>query len=72
MSYEAIQSSCSKFGPSYVVITLPEAAEWTDLERRSALSPTLQLELSGNEENFRLRLSGPAGVKAFLAAKLAF
>ena len=53
-------------------ITLPEAAEWMDMERRCCPFLTLQLETSGNEENCWLSLSGPAGVKAFLAAELAF
>ena len=53
------------------VISLPEAAEWIDMERKCCPFLTLQLEASGEQENWRLRLSGPTGVKAFLAAELA-
>ena len=52
------------------MITLPEAAEWIDMERRCCPFLTLQLEASGEEEKWWLRLSGPAGVKVFLAAEL--
>ncbi len=52
-------------------VSLPEAAEWVAMERRCCSFLTLQLEASGGEQNWWLRLSGPAGVKDFLAAELA-
>jgi hypothetical protein len=50
-------------------VTLPEAAEWVDMERRCCPFLTIQLETPGGEDDWWLRLSGPAGAKAFLAAE---
>ena len=53
------------------IISLPEAAEWIDMERRCCPFLTLEMEVSGVQSDWWLRLSGPSGVKAFLAAELA-
>src|SRR5262245_19072696 len=51
-------------------ISLPETAEWISMERLCCPFLTLQIEVSGAQGNWILRLTGPAGVKAFLAAEL--
>jgi hypothetical protein len=50
-------------------ITLPEVAEWMSLERLCC--PFLKLELfaAGQQTNWLLTLTGPAGVKALLQAE---
>lgn len=50
-------------------LMLPEAAEWIDMERRCCPFLTIQLEAPGGGEDFWLRLRGPAGTKAILAAQ---
>ncbi len=52
------------------MISLPEAAEWIDMERRCCPFLTLEMEVSGLQSDWWLRLSGPSGVKPLLAAEL--
>jgi len=47
-------------------VTLPEVAEWITLERLCCPFLTFQLSTSGNQADWVLRLTGPAGVKALL------
>ena len=49
-------------------VTLPEVAEWISMERRCCPFLTLQLHVSGEEENWILTLSGTEGVKPLLEA----
>jgi hypothetical protein len=51
-------------------ISLRDAAEWIEMERKCCPFLTLQLEVSGTERNWWLKLSGPPGAKAFLASEL--
>jgi hypothetical protein len=51
------------------VIRLPEVAEWISMERLCCPFLTLQLSASGSHPQWRLRLTGPAGVKALLEAE---
>lgn len=50
-------------------VSLPEVAEWIHLERLCCPFLTLQLEASGQANDWRLHLRGPAGVKAILDAE---
>jgi hypothetical protein len=43
-----------------------EAAEWLAMERRCCPFLTLQLDATGNDANYWIKLKGPPGVKAFL------
>ena len=52
-------------------ITLPEAAEWISMERLCCPFLTFQLSTSGNEAEWTLKLTGPAGSKAILEAAFA-
>lgn len=52
-------------------IALSEAAEWMEMERQCCPFLTIQLEVSGAAADWWLRLSGPPGAKAVLAAELA-
>ena len=47
-------------------ISLPEVADWIRMERLCCPFLTFQLSASGNEANWVLKLTGPAGVKALL------
>ena len=47
-------------------ITLPEVAEWMSMERLCCPFLTLQLSAAGNQDNWILTLTGPAGVKPLL------
>ena len=47
-------------------ISLPEAAEWIELERRCCPFLTLELSASGSQEDWILTLTGPEGTKALL------
>jgi hypothetical protein len=49
-------------------ITLPEVAEWISMERLCCPFLTLELAASGNRDEWVLKLTGPAGVKAILEA----
>jgi hypothetical protein len=46
------------------------AAEWITMERRCCPFLTLQLETTGNHTGYWVKLRGPVGVKAFIAAEL--
>src|SRR5882757_6024807 len=50
-------------------VTLPEVAEWIAFERLCCPFLTLQLSASGSEADWRLTLTGPAGVEALLDAE---
>ena len=50
-------------------VTLPEVAEWMKMERLCCPFLTLQLSASGNQADWILTLTGPAGVKALLDAE---
>jgi hypothetical protein len=50
-------------------ITLPEVAEWMNMERLCCPFLTLQLSAAGNEESWFLTLTGPEGVKPLLEAE---
>jgi len=50
-------------------ITLPEVAEWMSMERLCCPFLTLQLSASGDQGDWVLNLTGPAGAKAVLAAE---
>ncbi len=50
-------------------ITLPEVAEWINMERLCGPFLMLQLSASGNQAAWFLTLTGPAGVKALLQAE---
>lgn len=45
--------------------SLVEAAQWISLERQCCPFPTFQLK-AGGEQDYRLILRGPAGIKAIL------
>jgi hypothetical protein len=47
-----------------------EVARWVTLERRCCPFLTFALELAPAEDALRLRLTGPAGTRAFLDAEL--
>jgi hypothetical protein len=51
------------------VATMPEVAEWMAMERRCCPFLTLQLEATGEGKDYVVKLSGPDGVKAFLASE---
>lgn len=50
-------------------IRLPEVAEWMSMERLCCPFLTLQLSASGNQGDWLLKLTGPAGIKALLEAE---
>ena len=50
-------------------ISLPELAEWIAMERLCCPFLDFQLSVSGNLPEWRLVLTGPAGVKAILASE---
>lgn len=50
-------------------ITLPEVAEWISMERLCCPFLTLQVSASGNQPDWVLSLTGPAGVKPLLDAE---
>jgi hypothetical protein len=50
-------------------ITLPEAAEWINMERLCCPFLTLQLSAVGNQMHWVLNLTGPEGVKPLLDAE---
>lgn len=49
--------------------TMPDVAEWMSLERRCCPFLTLQLEALGDGADFKVKLLGPDGVKAFLQSE---
>ena len=48
---------------------LPEVAEWISLERLCCPFLTFQLSTSGDQSDWLLKLTGPAGVKPLLKAE---
>ena len=50
-------------------MTLPEVAEWINLERLCCPFLTLQLSVSGNQADWLLKLTGPVGVKPLLQSE---
>jgi hypothetical protein len=52
-------------------ITLPEAAEWISMERLCCPFLKFELSTSGNQSEWTLKLTGPAGSKAILEAAFA-
>jgi catechol 2,3-dioxygenase-like lactoylglutathione lyase family enzyme len=50
-------------------ISLQEVAEWITMERLCCPFLTLQLSATGNQEDWILTLTGPAGVKSLLEAE---
>lgn len=50
-------------------ISLPEVAEWISMERLCCPFLTLQLSASGDQADWLLKLTGPAGVKPLLQAE---
>jgi hypothetical protein len=50
-------------------LTLPETAEWVSMERLCCPFLTLQLSATGNQTDWLLTLTGPAGVKPLLEAE---
>jgi hypothetical protein len=51
------------------LVSLPDAAEWISMERMCCPFLTLQLSASGNQTDWVLTLTGPAGVKSLLDAE---
>lgn len=54
------------------VISLLEVAEWMNLERLCCPFFNLELSATGSQRNWRLALTGPAGVKELLDAEFPF
>ena len=52
-------------------ITLPEVAEWISMERLCCPFLIFQLSTSGNQTEWTLKLTGPAGSKRILEAAFA-
>lgn len=52
-------------------ITLPETAEWISMERLCCPFLKFELSTSGNQSEWTLKLTGPAGSKAILEAAFA-
>ena len=50
-------------------ISLPEVAEWIGMERLCCPFLSFQLSASGNQVDWRLKLTGPKGVKPLLQAE---
>ena len=51
------------------IVTLPEAAEWINMERLCCPFLTLQLSAAGNETDWTLTLTGPEGVKPLIVGE---
>lgn len=49
--------------------TMIEVAEWMSMERRCCPFLTLQIEATGDGSDFKVKLLGPDGVKAFLQSE---
>ena len=49
-----------------VGVSLPELAQWISLERLCCPFLKFQLEVSGQEDFWRIQLTGPTGAKAIL------
>ena len=58
-----------RFRLDYDKMSLREVAEWISMERLCCPFLTFQLETSGTEDEFSLRLGGPFGVKGLLQAE---
>ncbi|MCU1259012.1 MAG: hypothetical protein JWO80_1897 [Bryobacterales bacterium] len=50
-------------------ISLQDVAEWISMEKLCCPFLTFQLETSGSEADYSLRVSGPTGVKELLGAE---
>ena len=62
-------SSGYTFRLDSVAVTLPETAEWMNMERLCCPFLTLQLSVSGNDADWNLTLNGPESIKPLLDAE---
>ena len=54
------------------IAALPQLVRWMDNERRCCPFLTFGIEVGPGDADVRLRLTGPEGTRAFLAAELPF
>jgi hypothetical protein len=50
-------------------LRLAEAAEWVEMERKCCPFLTIELQTTGPDPDWWIRLTGPGGVKALLASE---